>query len=89
MPTVNETVPGFVAVTWFAFVAPPKTPQAIVAKINADINEALRDPTVRERLENLYAEVVGGSLEENANFFKSEIELWSKVITDAKVKLEP
>ena len=38
---------GFVVVTWFAIVAPPKTPQAIVAKLNADINEALRDPDVQ------------------------------------------
>jgi len=89
VPLVMDTVPGFVAGTWFAFAAPPKTPQAIVAKINADINEALRDPTVRSRLENLNAEVVGGTLEENAKFFKAETALWSKVITDAKVKLEP
>ena len=48
VPTVQETVPGFVVVTWFAIVAPPKTPQAIVDKLNADINEALRDPDVRQ-----------------------------------------
>jgi len=89
VPTVNETVPGFVAGTWFAFAAPPKTPQAIVAKINADINEALHDPAVRSRLENLNAEVVGGSLEDNAKFFKAETALWSKVIKDANVKIEP
>lgn len=89
VPTVAETVPGFVVVTWFAFAAPPKTPPAIVAKINADINEALRDPTVRSRLENMNAEVVGGSLEDNAKFFKSELAMWSKVIKDANVKIEP
>ena len=88
IPTVQETVPGFVVVTWFAIVAPPKTPPAILAKLNADINEALRDPTVKSRLENMNAEVVGGSLEENAKFFKSEVDLWQKVINDAKVKIE-
>jgi tripartite-type tricarboxylate transporter receptor subunit TctC len=87
VPTVAETVPGFVVVTWFAIVAPPKTPQPIVAKLNADINEALRDPGVRGKLENLNAEVVGGTLAENAAFFKSETELWHKVIRDANVKL--
>ena len=41
VPTVKDTVPGFVVVTWFALVAPPKVPQAIVDKLHADINEAL------------------------------------------------
>ena len=59
VPTVKETVPGFVVVTWFALAAPPKTPQAIVNKLNADINEALRDPEVKKRLDNLSAEVGG------------------------------
>ncbi len=87
VPTIKDTVPGFIVVTWFAIVAPPKVPQAIVAKLNADINEALRDPGVRQKLENLSAEVVGGTLAENAAFFKSEIDLWHKVIVDANVKL--
>jgi tripartite-type tricarboxylate transporter receptor subunit TctC len=87
VPTIAETVPGFVVVTWFAIVAPPNTPQPVVAKLNADVNEALRDPGVRSRLDNLSAEVVGGTLEENAKFFKSEIDLWHKVIRDANVKL--
>ncbi len=89
VPTISETVPGFVVVTWFAIVAPPKTPHAIVAKVNADINEALRDPAVRQRLDNLSAEVVGGTLEETASFFKSETALWGKVIRDGNVKIEP
>ena len=89
VPTIAETVPGFVAVTWFAIVAPPKVPQAIVAKLNADINEALRDPDVRKRLENLSAEVVGGPLDATAAFFKAEAQTWKNVITTANVKLEP
>jgi tripartite-type tricarboxylate transporter receptor subunit TctC len=87
VPTVAETVPGFVVVTWFAIVAPPKTPGPIVARLNADINEALRDPGVRSKLGNLNAEVVGGTLEENKKFFQSETELWHKVIRDANVKI--
>jgi tripartite-type tricarboxylate transporter receptor subunit TctC len=87
IPTIRETVPGFVVVTWFAIVAPPKTPAPIVDKLNADINEALRDPGVRQRLENLSAEVAGGSLAETAAFFKSEIEVWHNVIKIANVKL--
>jgi tripartite-type tricarboxylate transporter receptor subunit TctC len=89
VPTVKETVPGFVVVTWFALVAPPKVPQPIVNKLNADINEALRDPDVKKRLANLSADVAGGSVAETAAFFKTEIETWHNVIKTANVKLEP
>ena len=44
VPTIAETLPGFESAAWFAIVAPPKTPQAVVDKINADVNEALRQP---------------------------------------------
>jgi tripartite-type tricarboxylate transporter receptor subunit TctC len=89
VPTVKDTVPGFVVVTWFALAAPPKTPQPIVEKLNADINEALRDPDVKKRLANLSAEVGGGSLAATAAFFKAEVETWHNVIKAANVKLEP
>jgi tripartite-type tricarboxylate transporter receptor subunit TctC len=88
VPTVKDTVPGFVVVTWFALVAPPKVPQAIVNKLHADINEALSDPDVKKKLENLSAEVATASLAETAAFFKTEIETWHKVIRQANVKVE-
>lgn len=89
VPVVKDTVSGFVVVTWFALVAPPKVPQPIINKLHADINEALRDPEVRKRLENLSAEVGGGSLAETAAFFKAEVDTWHNVIKTANVKLEP
>jgi tripartite-type tricarboxylate transporter receptor subunit TctC len=88
VPTVKETVPGFVVVTWFALVAPPKVPQAIVDKLHADIDEALSDPEVKKKLENLSAEVATASLAETAAFFKAEIETWHNVIKTASVKVE-
>ena len=53
VPAIAETLPGFEAVAWFAIVAPPKTPAAIVDKVNAGVNEALRDPEVQKRLADL------------------------------------
>jgi tripartite-type tricarboxylate transporter receptor subunit TctC len=88
VPAIAETLPGFEAVAWFAVVAPPKTPMAIVNKINADINEALRDPDLRKKLENLNAELAGGSQESTAAYFRDEIARWNKVIKDANVKLD-
>src|SRR5689334_19888727 len=88
VPTIKETVPGFVVVTWFALVAPPKVPQAIVDRLHADINAALNDPGVRQKLQNLSADVSTGSLADTAAFFKQEVETWKNVIKTANVKLE-
>jgi tripartite-type tricarboxylate transporter receptor subunit TctC len=88
VPVIKDTVPGFVVVTWFALVAPPKVPQAIVDKLHADINQALLDPGVKKKLQNLSAEVSVGSLADTAAFFKEEIDTWNNVIKTANVKLE-
>jgi tripartite-type tricarboxylate transporter receptor subunit TctC len=88
VPTIKDTVPGFVVVTWFALVAPPKVPQDVVDKLHADINEALNDPGVKQKLGNLSADVSTGSLAETAAFFKTEVETWHNVIKSANVKLE-
>ncbi len=65
-----------------------KTSMAVVNKINAGINEALHDPDVRKKLENLNAEVVGGTQEATAAYFRDEIARWGKVIKDANVKVD-
>ena len=69
VPTIAETVPGFASVTWFAIVAPPKTPAAIVDKISAGLNEALRDPEVQKRFADLTAEPVGGTPASHRHLF--------------------
>jgi tripartite-type tricarboxylate transporter receptor subunit TctC len=88
VPTIAETLPGFVSSAWFAVVAPPKTPQAIAAKINADINEALRQPDIAKRLADLSAEPVGGTTAAAAEFMDQEIERWRGVIKATGIKLE-
>jgi tripartite-type tricarboxylate transporter receptor subunit TctC len=87
-PTIAEALPGFASVTWFALVAPPKTPAAIVDKVNADVNEALHDPTVVQRLGGLSAEPVGGTVPATAAYFREEAARWKNVITSAHVTLD-
>jgi tripartite-type tricarboxylate transporter receptor subunit TctC len=87
VPTIAETLPGFESEAFFSVVAPPKTPMAIVNKINADINEALKQPELLARMAKLSAEVVGGTQEQTAAYFRSEIVRWQKVIKAANVKL--
>ena len=88
VPAIAETLPGFESVTWYAVVAPSRTPAAIVEKVNAGINQALHDPEVRKRLTELSAEPVGGTPQETANYLKQETERWKNVITAAHVTLD-
>ena len=88
MPTIAETLPGFLSAAWYAIVAPPKTPQAIVDKINADVNQALKDPGVQEKLKKLSAEIIGGTPQEASRFIKQEVERWGNVIKTANIKLQ-
>jgi tripartite-type tricarboxylate transporter receptor subunit TctC len=87
MQTIAETLPGFEAVAWYGIVAPPNTPKAIIDKINAGVNEALRQPDVRDHLKKLSAETFGGSVEETAHYMRQEVDRWGAVIKSAKIKL--
>ena len=88
VPTIAETLPGFASSTWFAVVAPPKTPAAIVDKISADIAAAVKDPAVQKRFADLSAEPVGDTPAEATAFMHAEVERWNKVIKAANVKLQ-
>ncbi len=88
VPTIAETLPGFEAVAWFAVTAPPKTPKNITDKINADVNEALRQPELQDRLRKLSAETFGGSVDKTAKYMQEEVERWGNVIKAADIKLQ-
>jgi tripartite-type tricarboxylate transporter receptor subunit TctC len=86
IPAMSEIVPGFVSTTWFAIVAPPKTPGAIADQLFAAVTEVLKLPEVRSRLRDLYAEPIGDTPAETAAFFTRERARWQKVIEAAGVK---
>src|SRR5829696_4940151 len=88
VPAMAETLPGFEAVAWYAIVAPPGTPKSITEKINADVNEALRQPEIMERLRKLSAETYGGSAEQAGKYMREEVERWGEVIRRADIKLQ-
>ena len=88
VPTIAESLPGFESVTWYAVVAPPHTPAAVVDKVNAGINEALSNAEVQQRLVELSAEPVGGTPQQTANYLKQESARWKNVITAAHVTLD-
>ena len=74
--------------TWFAVIAPPKTPQEIVSKINVDINEILQEPEMLPHLADWSAEAVGGTPQATAAYMREEVERWNKVIKAAGVTIQ-
>ncbi len=77
--------PGFDVTGWYALLAPSGTPQAIVAKVQADVAGALRVPAVHTRLSSEGAEPVGSTPDEFEKFLAAEIRKWTKVIKAANV----
>jgi len=89
IPTLIEVgLPNFVSDTWNAISAPPKTPAAIIAKLNRTINDILNDAETKARFRDLNLMAAGGSPQDMAKLKKEETERWSKVIRDAGIQPE-
>jgi tripartite-type tricarboxylate transporter receptor subunit TctC len=89
IPTLEQAgVSGCDSDTWHALTLPPKTPDDIVAKLNAAANKALQDPDLLARFRQLSIVPGGGSPADAAAFIKSETARWSAVIKDAGIKPE-
>ena len=79
---------GFEAANWYAFVAPGKTPVAILDRWNAELVKALKDPEVKKQLAEHHLEPAPGTRQELANYIKKESEALSKVIKAANIKMD-
>jgi tripartite-type tricarboxylate transporter receptor subunit TctC len=88
VPTVAESVPGFEASTWQGIGAPKGTPANIVDKLNKEINAALADPKIHERLANLGSIPTPLSPAAYAKLIADDTEKWGKVIRDAHITLQ-
>src|SRR5262252_1414159 len=73
VPTVAESLPGFEAATWFAVVAPAGTPRDIVTRLNAEVQVALSQPDVKQRLLDLGMSNESGTPDELEALIKTEI----------------
>ena len=89
LPTMIESgYPGFEAGSWYGLFAPVGTPREILARLNADMVKALRQPETRKLLSQQGAEPVGNSEAEFAAFIQAEIAKWGRVIRSANVKVD-
>jgi len=89
LPTVAESgLKGYETITWFGFVAPAKTPPAVVTRLNAEIVKVLALPDVRNQFRIQGIEVLGGTPEQFASTIRDEIAKWAKVIRLSGAKAE-
>lgn len=87
IPTVAEAgYPGFEALNWYAFVAPGKTPTAILDRWNTEIVKAIKDPAVNKMLTDYGLTPQPTSRQELAQFIKKEYDLWGKVVRDGNLQ---
>ncbi len=80
LPTASETFPGFVAMGWFALMAPPKTPEAVARKASDDLRTVLSDPALKKRFDDLGTYLRPMSQAELSAFIASEQQTWAPVI---------
>lgn len=89
LPTMDEAgVSGFESQGWFSLLAPAGTPPAVLEKINAEVNKILDTDTFKERLANVGAQPMGGSIADFRQLLDTETQRWSKVIKFADIKVE-
>ena len=90
VPTLEEAanLPGFEMSAWQGIVVPAATPKEIIVKLNAEINRAVQNPDLRQKLALGGSEPLGGTTEQYAAYIRSELTRWTKVVKDAGAKAD-
>jgi tripartite-type tricarboxylate transporter receptor subunit TctC len=89
VPTLAESgYPNLLVDTWYGVMAPAGTPPAVINKLNAEINQLLALPDVKEAMVKQGVEPVGGKPEKLDTLVHSELKLWSQVVSRGKITAE-
>jgi tripartite-type tricarboxylate transporter receptor subunit TctC len=88
LPTLAESgVPGFDVSSWYGLFVPAKTPSEIIRKMHAGTVEALSDPNVKARLEQLGVLVIGSPPEALGALLRAEMNKWGPIIKAAGISV--
>jgi tripartite-type tricarboxylate transporter receptor subunit TctC len=88
LPSIAETVPGYESSSLFGVGVPKGTPPEVIERLNREVNAALADPAIRQRLVDLGGILIGGTADAFRRLLVEDTERWAKVIKAAGVKLE-
>jgi tripartite-type tricarboxylate transporter receptor subunit TctC len=89
VPTVAESgYPGFDAFAWHGIMAPARTPQPIIDRLNAVIVKALKEPDTLKLIQAQAIQPIGDSPQAFASFIKQDIAMWKEVAAQAKVEVK-
>jgi tripartite-type tricarboxylate transporter receptor subunit TctC len=88
VPTIAETYPGFDCNTWFGLLAPAGTPAAVITRFNAELNRALTDAGLIQRLLDQGVEATPGPPKALGQLIAAETDRWRKVIKAAGITAE-
>jgi len=87
--TVAESgYPGFEASNWHGLVAPARTPPEIIATLNAAVVSGLKRPEIAGRVRELGYAIVAGTPAEFAEFIRTDIEKWRRIVQDKNLSAE-
>jgi Uncharacterized protein conserved in bacteria len=85
VPTVQEVIPGYEAVSWFGVVGPAGMPNDVVSKLNDAIVKSLKQPEFVSLMERQSLQPVGNTPEEFAKVIKEDLEKWTNVVKEANI----
>jgi tripartite-type tricarboxylate transporter receptor subunit TctC len=90
IPTVEESgsIKGFEFVSWYGLWAPKNLPADVSAKLSSDLAKVMARPEVKERLSAMGFNPMGSTPAQFAKYVTDEMAKYSKIITDAKIKME-
>jgi tripartite-type tricarboxylate transporter receptor subunit TctC len=88
LPTIGETVTGYEVINWFGIATPRGTPKAVIARLNAEMNSALKAPALQGLLGAQGAEPAGGTPEEFAALIKRDLAKWGKVVKESGARVD-
>ena len=86
VPTISETVPGYTSGGWFGIIGPAGVPREITNLINKEVNLALQQPDVRERMKKLGLDIHTESPEFFTELMNKDFENWGKVVKNMGFK---
>ena len=89
VPTVAEAgIPGYEFVAWYMLVAPAKTPQAIIDRVNADLRRIATLPDFRQKIEDIGGEAVSMTQKQSIDYLNGEFTRWAKVVKERNIKAD-